>query len=91
MDAEEIMGMFSAAKHKVTNPMVCYLSCQMRAQKNGTVDFLDRLEQTKMDELLMTVVHLGQQQRRQKRKKQRELREELSKRQAKNSRQETHP
>ena len=83
MDAEEVMGMFSAAKHKATNATVCYLSCKMRAQKNGTVDFLDRLEKTKRDELLMKVVHLGQQQRRRKRKKQIELREELSKRQAK--------
>ena len=53
MDAEEILGMFSAAKHKATNATVCYLSCQMREQKNGTVDFLDR------DKL---PVYLGQQQ-----------------------------
>ena len=83
MDGEEIMGMFSAAKHKATNATVCYLSCKMRPLKTGTVDFLDRLEKTKRDELLMKVVHLGQQQRRRKRKKQIELGEELSKRQAK--------
>ena len=41
MDAEEIMGMFGAAKHNVTNATVCYSSCKMRAQKNRTVDFLD--------------------------------------------------
>ncbi|ROI73357.1 hypothetical protein DPX16_23885 [Anabarilius grahami] len=36
MDAEELMGMFSALKKKAPNATICYLSCKMRARKNNT-------------------------------------------------------
>ncbi|KAK6186847.1 hypothetical protein SNE40_006115 [Patella caerulea] len=59
MDAEEIMGMFSAAKQKATNATVCYLSCKMKAKKNRTVDYLDSLEKEKRDMLLRKAVQFG--------------------------------
>ena len=34
IDAEEIMGIFSAAKERVPNATLCYLSAKIRAQKN---------------------------------------------------------
>ena len=43
MDAEEIIGMFGAAKKRAPNSTVCYLSAKLRAQKNKVVDHLDSL------------------------------------------------
>ena len=45
IDAEEIMGMFSAAKDNAQNATLNYLSSKIRTQKNGVVDYLDNLEQ----------------------------------------------
>lgn len=41
IDAEEIMGMFSAAKEHAPNATMCFLSSRIRAQKNNVVDYLD--------------------------------------------------
>ena len=45
IDAEEIMGMFSTAKNNAPNATQNYLSSNIRAQKNGIVDYLDNLEE----------------------------------------------
>lgn len=82
MDAEELMGMFSALKKKAPNATICYLSCKMRARKNNTVDYLDSLDKEKQELVIRKAVRLGVIQRRKKRKKQGELQEELHKRQA---------
>ena len=84
MDAEEIMGMFSAAKQKANNATVCYLSCKMRGQKNRTVAYLDSLEKEKRYMILKKAVQIGSQQRHRRRMKQKDLRAELSRRQAEN-------
>ena len=34
IDAEEIMGMFSALQKRASNATICYLSSKMRSQKN---------------------------------------------------------
>ena len=47
MDAEEIMGMFSALQKKSPHATIYYLSCKMRAQKNRTGEFLDKMEELK--------------------------------------------
>ena len=47
IDAEEIMGMFSAAKEGAPNATMCYLSSRIRAQKNKVVDYLDNLQSEK--------------------------------------------
>ena len=44
IDAEEIMGMFSALKAKSPNVFICYISCKMRAKKNGTVKYLEAMD-----------------------------------------------
>ena len=44
MDAEEINGTFSVAKHKAVSATIYFLPCKMRAQKNRTVAHLDGLE-----------------------------------------------
>lgn len=82
IDAEEIMGMFSASKKRSPNATLCFLSCKMRAQKNKTVGFLEDLDTEKRDAILKKAVKLGQVQRQRRRVKQNDLREELSKRQA---------
>lgn len=55
--AEEIMGMFSAAKHNAPNATLNYLSSKIRAQKNGVVEYLDTLEKEKRNK----VVQVGHQ------------------------------
>ena len=46
IDAEEIMGMFSATKKKSPNATLCYISCKMRALKNRTLKYLDNLDKS---------------------------------------------
>lgn len=82
MDAEELIGMFSALKKKAPNATICYLSCKMRARKNNTVDYLDSLDKEKQELVIRKAVKLGVIQRRKRRKKQGDLQEELHKRQA---------
>lgn len=82
MDAEELMGKFSALKKKAPNATICYLSCKMRARKNNTMDYLDSLDKEKQELVIRKAVRLGVIQRRKRRKKQGELQEELHKRQA---------
>lgn len=82
IDAEEIMGMFSAAKSKAPNATLCYLSCKMRAQKNKTVEYLDDLEQDKRANTLTTDISMARKQRHNRRLKQKDLAVELSRRQA---------
>nr|XP_047146751.1 uncharacterized protein LOC124819309 [Hydra vulgaris]XP_047146752.1 uncharacterized protein LOC124819309 [Hydra vulgaris]XP_047146753.1 uncharacterized protein LOC124819309 [Hydra vulgaris]XP_047146754.1 uncharacterized protein LOC124819309 [Hydra vulgaris] len=40
IDSEEVMGMFSAAKHKAPNATLCFLSSKLRACKNKTTALL---------------------------------------------------
>ncbi|XP_047146716.2 uncharacterized protein LOC124819371 [Hydra vulgaris] len=40
IDSEELMGMFSAAKHKAPNATFCFLSSKLRACKNKTTALL---------------------------------------------------
>ena len=39
MDAEEVMGMLSAAKHKATNATVCYFSCVLFGLRRKSLYF----------------------------------------------------
>jgi len=43
IDAEQMVGMFSVAQQRSPNATLCYLSCRLLGQKNGTVAFLDNL------------------------------------------------
>ena len=44
MDAEEIMGMFSAHKKRAPNATLAFLSARMRTKKNRTIEYLDELD-----------------------------------------------
>ena len=52
IDAEEVMGMFSAAQKKAPNATLDYLSCKMRAQKNQTAQYLDTLDMGRREDIL---------------------------------------
>ena len=82
IDAEEIMGMFSAAKSHAPNATLCYLSCTIRARKNRVVDYLDSLEVEKREKLLKLAVSLAREQRVTKRKRSAQIKAVLSKRMA---------
>jgi len=80
MDAEEVIGMFSAAKQKAVNATTCFLSCKMRAQKNRTIDYLDRLEKIKRDQIIIQAIQIGGKQRSKSRMNQNDLDVEASRR-----------
>ncbi|XP_071787284.1 uncharacterized protein [Asterias amurensis] len=80
IDAEEIMGMFSASKERAPNATMCYLSSRIRAQKNKVVDFLDNLEEEKRAKLIEVAITLGRKHRQERRKKSREIQAEICKR-----------
>ena len=80
IDAEEIMGMFSAAQQKSPNATVCYLGSKMRAQKNKTVDYLDNFPEERQQHIVKVAIPLARKTRQRRRKQQKEIRIELSKR-----------
>ena len=80
IDAEEMIGMFSAMQAKAPNATICYLSCKMRSRKNGTVGYLDGLSMERRDEVLRKAVQLEQKQRRKRRMNEKELRAEVLRR-----------
>ena len=82
IDAEEIMGMFSATKKKSPNATLCYFSCKMRALKNRTFKYLDNLDKDTRDNVLKKAVLLGQEQRKSRKEL---LRRQLEKQQAKDT------
>jgi len=83
MDAEEDISMFSAAKQKAANATTCSLSCKMRAHKNRTVDYLDRLEKIKRDQIIIQAIQIRGKQRSKRRMNQKDLEVEASRRLAK--------
>jgi len=74
IDAEEIMGMFSAAQKRAPKATLCFLSCSMRAIKNRTVQYLDSQDDERRESILRKAVVYGRKQRDRKRKGQKELR-----------------
>ena len=82
IDAEEIMGMFSATKKKSPNATLCYISCKMRALKNRTFKYLDNLDKDTRDNVLKKAVLLGREQRKSRKEL---LRRQLEKQQAKDT------
>ena len=82
IDAEEIMGMFSATKKKSPNATLCYISCKMRALKNRTLKYLDNLNKDTRDNVLKKAVLLGREQRKSRKEL---LRRQLEKQPAKDT------
>ncbi|XP_041377106.1 uncharacterized protein LOC121389518 [Gigantopelta aegis] len=83
IDSDEIMEMFSAAKAKAPNAILCFLSSQLRACKNKTVVYLDGISEERREIVLKKAVKLGRMQRDQKRRTQNVLKAELISRQKK--------
>ena len=82
IDAEEIIGMFSAAQKHAPNATVCYLSSKLRAQKNKVVDYLDATDEDNRERMVQISVSMGRRQRQRNRTKCADMKKELSKRQA---------
>ena len=81
IDAEEIMGMFSALKKKSPNATICFLSAKMRAVKNRTVnDYLDTMDAVKQKSIVGFAITNGRKERAMKIQKQSVIRMEMSKR-----------
>ena len=81
IDAEEIIGMFSAAQKRAPNATVCYLSSKLRAQKNMVVDYLDATDEETRERMVRMSVALGRRQRQCNRTKCADMKKELSRRQ----------
>jgi len=81
IDAEEVMGMFSAAKKRAPNATLCFLSCRMRAKKNRTVAFIDSLDDDAKEKVLQKAIPFGRKQRDKKKLRHKELKEEIIRRQ----------
>jgi len=63
IDAEKMVGMFSAAKQRSPNTTLCYLSCRLRAKKNATVAFLDNLNPEQKEVFLRKAISFGRKRR----------------------------
>src|ERR1700729_298620 len=69
MDAEEVIGMFSAYQERSPNATLCYLSSKLRARKNRTVEYLDNMgeaERTCVVEWAVSAARTGRQMNRMK-------------------------
>ncbi|XP_041352647.1 uncharacterized protein LOC121371080 [Gigantopelta aegis] len=80
IDAEEVMGMFGAAKEHAPNATMCYLSSRIRAQKNKVVNYLDNLEMEKIYNLVKLAISLGRKQRQNNRERCNQIKGEISSR-----------
>ena len=80
IDAEEVMGMFSAAKAKAQNATLCFLSSKIRGQKNKVVEYLDSLPLEKRERVVKFAISYARKQRARNRKKQKKVMEEIRKR-----------
>ena len=82
IDAEEIMGMFSAGKQRSKHANMDFLRARMRARKNGVVPYLDGMFKDGKDRVVDWAVHRARQKRKASQLKQSEIRKELSRRAA---------
>ncbi|KAK2151295.1 hypothetical protein LSH36_368g05017 [Paralvinella palmiformis] len=80
IDAEQIMGMFSAAKNNAPNATLNYLSSKIQAQRNGVVDYLDSLDQEKRNKVIQISRTIGGKQRQASRMRSLQIQEDLSQR-----------
>ena len=79
IDAEDVMGMFSATLNHAPNATLSFLSARIRAQKNKVVDFIDLLPTDKKDSLIQLAISLGRKQCLKKRKRTAEIKKEIAK------------
>lgn len=82
IDAEEMMGMFSAAKQRAPNATLCHLSSKLCAKKNKTVDHLDTLSTEDKQKVVRWAVSSARKRRQANRKTHEDMKQELSRRAA---------
>lgn len=82
IDAESIMGMFSAGKERAKNASVDFLSSRMRARKNSVVRWLDGMYSDQRESILKWAISRARKRRTDVRKKTSEVKEEISRRTA---------
>ena len=82
MDAEAVMGMISAEKHRSPNVTVCFLSSKMRAIKNKTVACLDSFGPEEREKVVQWAVKRARNRRGENKAKYVEMKQEISKRQS---------
>ncbi|KAL8584667.1 hypothetical protein ACOMHN_002396 [Nucella lapillus] len=78
MDAEAMMGLYSAAKDHAPSATLCYLSSKMRAKKNGVVPLLDAVDADKREHVMAWAVGRARKKRQASHRKVEDIREELS-------------
>ncbi|XP_047136489.1 uncharacterized protein LOC124813465 [Hydra vulgaris] len=81
IDSEELMGMFSAAKGRSPNASIDYISCKLRTKKNGTIDYLDNLDDFSKKMVVQWSIQAARKKRIKTRLQHTEIRAEISKRQ----------
>ena len=52
IDAESVMGMFSASQARAPNATMCYISSTIRSRKNNVISYLDRLDEDQRNALV---------------------------------------
>ena len=82
IDAEEIMGIFSAKKQRAKHASVPYMAACMRAKKNRTVESLDSMTEDQREQVVMWAISKARAKRNRDRKRQDDVRKELSRRAA---------
>lgn len=80
IDAEHVMGLFSALKDSSPNAALCYISSRIRAQKNKVVTYLDSLHPEERRKLIELSITLARKVRQKKRKKCIEIKAEILRR-----------
>ncbi|KAK6177160.1 hypothetical protein SNE40_015317 [Patella caerulea] len=80
IDAEEVMGMFSAALQKAPNATLCYLSSKLRAQKNNVMEYLDNQSVEKRDKLISFAISYAGKRITRNRRQQKDIAAEMSRR-----------
>jgi hypothetical protein len=80
IDAEEIMGMYSAAVARAPNSCTMYQSAVIRATKNKTLQHLDEMDETEREQIINKAVPYAAKLKKTDKTKVKELQTELSKR-----------
>ena len=68
IDAEEIMGMYSAGKQRSKHASIDFLRARMRARKNGVVPYMDSLFKDERERIVNWAIHVARKNRKASRK-----------------------
>ncbi|XP_033122099.1 uncharacterized protein LOC117121105 [Anneissia japonica] len=80
IEAEQMMGMFSARKTMKPNATIDYIACGIKARKNKTTSFLHTLDNATKQRLMNTAISIGRLQRKVRKRTTKEVEAEIRKR-----------